>query len=417
MFLDEVPLSMLFLFCLLLLLSAFFSSAETAYSSANKIRLKSYADEGRKGAARALKITENFDQTLSTILVGNNLVNIAAATISAQLATEIFGASRGVFISTFVVTILVLIFGEILPKSLAKEFAEPLSLKFSWIIVVLVTISYPVTWGFIQLRKLVALLFRRKDVSPSITEEEIKVMVDLSEEEGVIDEKEKELVHRSLDFNDIDVREVLTPRTNMVAVALDEDIEEIKQVFFKERFSRIPVYDNSIDNIVGILSERDFLTELIRNKDVNIKGLLRKPLFVVESMKISALLPELQKNKVHMAIVLDEYGGTAGIITLEDILEELVGDIWDEHDEAIKLVKQLDSSTYLFYADYSIDDFARLAKVELPDTSYQTLGGWLVEEFQRIPAVGEEFEYENLTMQIADAGDRRIRKVKVKVHS
>lgn len=417
MFLDEVPLSMLFLFCLLLLLSAFFSSAETAYSSANKIRLKSYADEGRKGAARALKITENFDQTLSTILVGNNLVNIAAATISAQLATEIFGASRGVFISTFVVTILVLIFGEILPKSLAKEFAEPLSLKFSWIIVVLVTISYPVTWGFIQLRKLVALLFRRKDVSPSITEEEIKVMVDLSEEEGVIDEKEKELVHRSLDFNDIDVREVLTPRTNMVAVALDEDIEEIKQVFFRERFSRIPVYDNSIDNIVGILSERDFLTELIRNKDVNIKGLLRKPLFVVESMKISALLPELQKNKVHMSIVLDEYGGTAGIITLEDILEELVGDIWDEHDEAIKLVKQLDSSTYLFYADYSIDDFARLAKVELPDTSYQTLGGWLVEEFQRIPAVGEEFEYENLTMQIADAGDRRIRKVKVKVHS
>jgi len=416
-FLDEVPLSMLFLFCLLLLLSAFFSSAETAYSSANKIRLKSYADEGRKGAARALKITENFDQTLSTILVGNNLVNIAAATISAQLATEIFGASRGVFISTFVVTILVLIFGEILPKSLAKEFAEPLSLKFSWIIVVLVTISYPVTWGFIQLRKLVALLFRRKDVSPSITEEEIKVMVDLSEEEGVIDEKEKELVHRSLDFNDIDVREVLTPRTNMVAVALDEDIEEIKQVFFRERFSRIPVYDNSIDNIVGILSERDFLTELIRNKDVNIKGLLRKPLFVVESMKISALLPELQKNKVHMSIVLDEYGGTAGIITLEDILEELVGDIWDEHDEAIKLVKQLDSSTYLFYADYSIDDFARLAKVELPDTSYQTLGGWLVEEFQRIPAVGEEFEYENLTMQIADAGDRRIRKVKVKVHS
>ncbi|HHY21837.1 MAG TPA: CBS domain-containing protein, partial [Bacilli bacterium] len=174
---------------------------------------------------------------------------------------------------------------------------------------------------------------------------------------------------------------------------------------------------NSIDNIVGILSERDFLTELIRNKDVNIKGLLRKPLFVVESMKISALLPELQKNKVHMSIVLDEYGGTAGIITLEDILEELVGDIWDEHDEAIKLVKQLDSSTYLFYADYSIDDFARLAKVELPDTSYQTLGGWLVEEFQRIPAVGEEFEYENLTMQIADAGDRRIRKVKVKVHS
>lgn len=416
MFLDEVPLRMFFLFCLLLLLSAFFSLAETIYSSANKIRLKSYVEEGKKGAARALKITENFDQTLSTILVGKNLVIIAAATIVAQLATETFGASQGIIISTLVVTILVILFGEVLPKSLAKEFAVPLSIKLSLIIVVLVTISYPVTWVLLQLRKLVARMSRRKDSAPSITEEEIKEMVDLSEEEGVIDEKEKELVHRSLDFNDIDVREVLTPRTNMISIALDEEIEEIKQVFFRERFSRIPVYDNDIDNVVGILSERDFLTALIRNKAVDIKGLLRKPLFVVESMKISALLPELQKNKVHMAIVLDEYGGTAGLITLEDILEELVGDIWDEHDDAIKLVKQLDSSTYLFYADYAIDDFARLAKVDLPETTYHTLGGWLVEEFKRIPTIGEEFEYENLTMQIAEAEDRRIRKIKVKVH-
>lgn len=404
---------MISLFILLLLLSAFFSSAETAYSSANKIRLKSYADEGRRGAKKALHIVEHFDKTLSTILVGNNLVNIAAATISAQLATDIFGPSTGVFISTFVVTILVLIFGEILPKSFAKEYAEPFALRISTVLLFLIMIATPVTWVFLQIKKGMLLLVRNKEQSPSFTEEELKVMVELSEEEGVLNKNEKELVHRSLDFDDILVGEILKPRIDIIAVDINQSIEEIKNIFFQERYSRVPIYDGSIDNIIGILSERDFLTSLIKDEEVDLQKLIRDPLLVVESMKVSALLPELQKHKMHMAIVIDEFGGTSGLITMEDILEEIVGEIWDEHDEKVKLVKQIDTETYLFYAEYSLDDFVRFTNVELPDTSYHTLGGWLVEEFQRIPAKGDEFTYEHITLKVEETENRRIRKVKV----
>lgn len=410
---DDIPLSMISLFILLLLLSAFFSSAETAYSSANKIRLRSYADEGRRGAKKALYIVEHFDKALSTILVGNNLVNIAAATISAQLATNIFGPSTGVFISTFVVTILVLIFGEIMPKSFAKEYAEILALRISTVLLFLITVLTPVTWFFLQLKKGISLLVRNKEQSPSFTEEELKVMVQLSEDEGVLNKNEKELVHRSLDFDDIIVGEILKPRIDIVAIDVNQSAEEIKNIFFQERYSRLPIYDGNIDNIIGILSERDFLTALIKHQEIDLRQLLREPFLVVESMKISSLLPELQKNKVHMAIVIDEFGGTSGLITLEDILEEIVGEIWDEHDEKVKLVKQIDQGTYVFYADYSLDDFARFTQVELPDTSYHTLGGWLVEEFQRIPAEGDEFTYEHLTLKVEEAEHRRIRKVKV----
>ncbi|MCM3759812.1 hemolysin family protein [Alkalihalobacillus oceani] len=413
---DEIPLSMITLFFILLILSAFFSSVETAFSSANKIRLKSYADENRPGAKKALYIIENFDKALSTILVGNNLVNIAAATISAQLATDLFGPSTGVFVSTFVVTILVLIFGEIMPKSFAKEFAEPFSLRVSGILMILITILTPVTWVFLQLRKAVSLLIRNKQATPSITEEELKVMVQMSEDEGVLNENEKELVHRSLDFDDILVGEILKPRMDITAINLNQSAEEIKEIFFRERFSRLPVYDGTIDHIIGILSERDFLTAYIQDSNVDIPSLIREPLLVVESMKISALLPELQKNKIHMAIVIDEFGGTSGLVTLEDILEEIVGEIWDEHDETIKLVKQLDPQTYLFHADYSLDDFARLMNVELPNTSYYTLGGWIVEEFQRIPAKGDQFTYEHLSLHVEETENRRLRLIKVTLH-
>ncbi|WP_100404941.1 hemolysin family protein [Bacillus solitudinis] len=410
---DDIPFSMISLFILLLLLSAFFSSVETAYSSANKIRLKTYLDEGRSGAKKALLISDNFDKALSTILVGNNLVNIAAATISAQLATDLFGPSRGVFISTFVVTILVLIFGEIIPKSLAKEFAETFALRVSAILFLLIQILTPITWLFLQLRRGMSLLIQNKEFYPSMTEDEFKVMLDLGEEEGVLHKHEKELVHRSLDFDDIIVGEILKPRIDIIAFDVSQSIDTIKETFFKERYSRIPVFDGNIDNIIGILSERDFLTALIQEKEIIIEKLLREPLLVVESMKISALLPKLQKDKVHMAIVIDEYGGTAGLITLEDILEEIVGEIWDEHDETIKFVRQLDQETFLVNADYALDDFARLTNVNLPNTSYHTLGGWLVGIFQRIPASGEELHYEHLKLRVVEVEERRIRKVKV----
>lgn len=413
---EEIPQSLILLLVVLLFLSAFFSSAETAFSSANRIRLKSMMEEGNKGAEKALYITDRFDQVLSTILIGNNIVNIAAATISGAVATQLFGPNLGVFISTFVLTVLVLIFGEIIPKSLAKEYAETFTSKISGIMLLLMKIIGPVNWVFLQIKRGVTKLIKKNDASPSVTEEELKMMVELSEEEGVIDETEKELVHRSFDFNDIIVEEVFKPRTNMVALNIEDDPDLIKETFFRERFSRIPIYEGNIDNIIGILSERDFLTAYIKNK-VDIRALLRDPIFVVESMKIHTLLPQLQKEKTHMAIVIDEYGGTSGLITLEDILEELVGEIYDEHDDDIKLFKQVDTSTYLFHADYPLDDFVRFTGVELPDTIHHTISGWLSEEFQRVPKNGEKFSYEHIQLTIHEADERRVHFVMVHTDS
>ncbi len=310
---DDIPLNSIILLAALILMSAFFSSAETAFSSVNKIRLKNFIDEGRRGSKKALYLAENFDNTLSTILVGNNIVNIAAASISATVATELFGGNTGLVISTVVMTILVLIFGEILPKSLAKEHAETYSLAISTILYLLIKLLTPVNFFFVKLKKAVSNLFEKGSDLPSVTEEEIKVILDISEEEGVIDKEERELIHRSMDFDDKLAGEILTHRTDMVAIDINQSIEEIKNIFFEERFSRIPVYRDSIDNIVGILSEKEFFTHLIKYKDVEISELIRDPLFVVESMKISTLLPKLQKEKVHMAIVLDEFGGTSGL--------------------------------------------------------------------------------------------------------
>ncbi|MFC0472536.1 hemolysin family protein [Halalkalibacter kiskunsagensis] len=410
---SDIPLNLVFVLFILLILSAFFSSIETAYSSANKLRLKSYADENRPGGAKALFISQNFDHALSTILIGNNLVNIAAATISAQVATELFGGNTGLLISTIVMTILILIFGEVLPKSFAKENAESLALKVSAILLFLMKLFTPLTWLLVQLKQVMAKFVSKTEVSPSVTEEELKEMFSISQAEGVIEPNEKELLHNTLDFNDIKVVEVLTPRTDLVAIDINMSIEEIIAILVRERFSRLPVFEKSVDNIIGILSERDFLTELVTKKETDIRKLIRKPLFVVETLGIATLLPMLQKNRVHMAVVIDEFGGTSGIVTLEDILEELVGEIWDEHDEKINETNRLGPNEYEFYGDYPLDDFARMVQVELPDSRNHTLGGWLTEEFHYVPKVNEELVYDGIKLIVTEAEDRRIIKVRV----
>ncbi|MBD8067748.1 hemolysin family protein [Bacillus sp. PS06] len=412
----DLPLSTISLLVFLIFLSAFFSATETAFSSVNRIRLKNYSDENRRGSKKALYITENFDKALSTILVGNNIVNIAAASISAKVAGDLVPGNTGLVISTFVMTILILVFGEILPKSFAKENAEAFSLNISGILFFLMKVLAPVTYLFVLLKVAASKLIKQKDDSPSVTEEELKVMIDLSEEEGVIDNQEKELVHRSLDFNDILVGEILTPRIDMVAVEVSQSIDEIRDMFLEERYSRVPVYEDNIDNIIGVLSEREFLSNLVQNKEISIRDLIRDPFFVVRSMKISTLLPELQKAKTHMAIVIDEFGGTSGLITLEDILEEIVGEIWDEHDEKVKNINQIDESTYEFNAELSLDDFVKLVDINEPDTSYYTLGGWISESLERIPKVGEHFAYENVEITVLEVENRRIRKVGVKIN-
>lgn len=414
--LAEVPIGLIITLGVLILLSAFFSSAETAFSSVNKIRLRNYLSEGRSGSKNALFISENFDDALSTILVGNNIVNIAAASISAKVATDIFGPSTGLIISTFGMTILILIFGEILPKSLAKENAETYSLKISGILLLLIKLLTPVNFLFSKLKNFVTnAISKDGEATPSITEEEIKVMVDISQEEGVINKDERELVHRSLEFNEIHVGEVLTHRMDMITIEVNQPLEEIKQIFLEERFSRIPVYEENIDNIVGFLSEREFFAELIQHNDVNVRELLRQPMFVVKSMRVATLLPELQRTKSHMAIVVDEFGGTSGLITLEDILEELVGEIWDEHDEKVMIMTKLDESTYEFEAQYDLDDFAELFNVPMPETTYHNLGGWIFETLGSIPENGDTFNYESLKIIVKEVENHRIRKIKVQI--
>lgn len=373
-------------------------------------------DENRRGSKKAYYITEHFDKALSTILVGNNIVNIAAASISAGIATQLFPGSTGLLISTIVMTILILIFGEVLPKSFAKENAESFSLAVAGILFLLMKVLTPVTYLFILLKKGASRLIKTKNDSPAVTEEEIKVMIDLSEEEGVIDNKEKELVHRSLDFNDILVGEILTPRIDMIAVEVNHPVEDILAMFLEERYSRVPVYEDNIDNIIGILSEREFLSSLVQKKEIIVRELVRDPFFVVESMKISMLLPELQKSKTHMAIVVDEFGGTSGLITLEDILEEIVGEIWDEHDEKIKSFTKLDETTYEFNAEIPLDEFIKVMDVEEPESTYHTLGGWIFESIERVPSNGEQFDYVNLTLTVTKVENRRIRKVLVKIN-
>ncbi|WP_102029211.1 hemolysin family protein [Salirhabdus sp. Marseille-P4669] len=412
---DEIPLNTIILLVSLILLSAFFSSAETAFSSVNKIRLQNFVEEGRKGSKRALYIAENFDKTLTTILIGNNIVNTATASISAALATQLFGGNLALVISTVLVTILILIFGEILPKSLAKENAESYSLAISGILFYLIKLFTPFNYFFIKLKALVNKYFAKGDDLPSVTEDEIKVMINISEQEGVIDKDEWRLIHRSMNFDDTITGEVLTPRIDMVAIDVNDTLDSVKKVFFDERFSRIPVYEDSIDNIIGILSEKEFFVHLIKYNNANIRELLREPMFVVESMKISDLLPQLQKEKVHMAIVLDEYGGTAGLITLEDVLEELVGEIWDEQDEKITSMKQINDHVYKFDAQYPLDDFAYMMGVKEPESSYHTLGGWVIENFGIIPSKDDFFLYKNLKISVEEVINRRVTKVKAEI--
>ena len=408
----DIPLNLMLVLFFLLILSAFFSSIETAYSSANKLRLKSYADENRPGGVKALFILQNFDHALSTILIGNNLVNVAAATISAQVAVQLFGGNTGLLISTIVMTILILVFGEVLPKSFAKENAETLALRVSAVLVFLMKIFTPLTWLLVKLKQVMTNFISKKEVTPSVTENELKEMFTISQAEGVIELNEKELLHNTLDFNDIKVVEILTPRTDLIAIDVAMSIEDVTEILLRERFSRLPVFEKSIDNIIGVLSERDFLSQLVKKQDIDLRKLARKPMFVVETLGISTLLPWLQKDRVHMAVVIDEFGGTTGIVTLEDILEELVGEIWDEHDEKIKGATKIGSNEFEFLGDFPLDDFARMVQVELPDSRNHTLGGWISEEFHYVPVENEEFIYEGVKLIVKEADARRIVKVR-----
>lgn len=401
---------------ILVLLSAFFSGTETAFTSFNKTRMKTLAQDGSKKAKAVLKIEENYDKFLSAMLIGNNLVNIAATTISTLLFTSFLkgNASLGATVSTAVMTVVILIFGEITPKNLCKDFAENYTMATVGIVRFLMAILTPLTAIFSLWRMLIAKIFK-SDPSLSITEDEIMTMVEEAQHEGGIDEHEGDLIKSAIEFNDLEVAAILTPRVDIVAISLDTAMADILDLFRTSGFSRLPVYRETIDNIIGVIHEKDF-NKLLYDGGTDIAGIVHEVLCITEGMKISKLLREFQEAKTHMAIVVDEYGGTAGIVTLEDVLEGLVGEIWDEHDEVIENIKKLEDDIYIVNCSMSMNDLEEIHS--FPDEVLEdnaTVNGWVLDNLGKIPEVGDHFAFENLSVEVMKVDGRRAAEIRLTI--
>ena len=386
---DNSDLGKIILVVVMMIFSALFSSTETAYSSVNKLRLKNYASQGNKKAARALKLANKFDDVLTAVLIGNNIVNIATSSVSTVIFINIIG-SNGAAVSTVVVTILVLIFCEVLPKSYAKRNAEKLALMFAAPLAFLVVLFKPFV---VMLNGLSSLISKGGDESPSVTEDELKYMIDEIEEQGVIEEQESELVKSALEFDEITVNEILIPRVKIVGVEIGMSLDEIQELFITEMYSRLPVYEKSLDDIVGMITNKAFFKMLI-DGGTDIRDIIQDVTHIADTKLISETMRDMQRSKVHLAVVTDQYGGTKGIVTLEDIIEELVGDIYDEADEIISLMRTISPDKYEVDGDMSISRL--LEQLDLDDdliqTDYTTVGGWVTDVMERIPESGETAE-------------------------
>ncbi len=375
----------------LVIFSAYFSATETAFTSVNRIRIKNLANDGDKKAKEVLDLTEKFDSMLSTILVGNNIVNIAMSAIATVLFMELYPV-YGATIATAVITVIVLIFGEISPKSLAKENPEKFAMFSAPFLKFFMVILAPVNWIFGWWKKLLAKLFNADGVNP-ITEDELLTIVEEAETEGSIDTDQSELIQNAIEFNDLEAWDVLTPRVDIKAIEIDETQDEIAELFLSTGFSRLPVYEDDLDNIVGVLNQKDF-HNYIRGKDTPVSEYVKPVIFVAGSMKIAQLLKRLQTVKTHIAIIVDEYGGTSGLVTMEDIIEELVGEIYDEHDAAAlqDIVQQQDGS-YRVLCGTNIDKMFDYFDVE-EEIDATTVNGWVVLQIDKLPSVGDHFVYE-----------------------
>ena len=392
--------------------SAFFSASETAFSSLNQIRLKSRAEDGDSSAARVLAMAEQYDKLLSTILIGNNIVNIAAASIGTILFTQMLGAERGATVSTIVLTIIVLIFGEVTPKSLAKEMPEKVATAVSPFLVLLLALMTPLTWLFTQWKKLLG-HFVHSGEADTITEGELMTMVSEAENDGELTDRESELIRSAIEFDDVEMEEILTPRVDVVAVEDDIPLEELAQTFAESGYSRLPVYHGTIDNIIGVVHEKDFYIARLK-KATKIDDLVVPTLYTTGSTQISQLLRTLREQHHHLAVVVDEYGGTEGIITLEDILEELVGEIWDEHDEVTEDFRKQSDGSWLVSGSASVDDlYEELDLPEEEDIDSNTVNGLVQEKTCHLPKVGDRFtlgEYDGVVTRTAK---RRVTEVRL----
>lgn len=401
---------------LLILCSSFFSCIETAFSCVSTARLKNEESKGSKKAKNALFITENFDKALTTILIGNNVVNLGCSSLATVLCMNIF-QNFAAAISTGLTTILVLTFGEIIPKCIGKEKSEAVALNTAIILKGLMIVLTPLSFLFIAIKTGALKLLNIRNDSPTVTEDELKYIIEHSENEGVLEEEESEMVQSALEFDEKSAFEVLTPRVDMLALDIDDDFETNKNKILTERYSRVPVYKENLDNILGILYTRDYLEELIDGKTPDIKLLINDAFFTYKSRKLSALMNDLRKNQVNMAIVTDEYGGTLGIVTMEDLIEEIVGEIYDEDEDIEKEYTKLRENCYFVSGDLEFDQLLELTDREDfdNDTESHTVGGFIFEHMGRIPKEGDKFEIDGLSFEVYKVEERRIISAIVKV--
>ena len=412
----NIPLTIAIM-VILIIMSGYFSATETAFTSFNKTKFKTLAEKGDKRARLVLKLSDRYDRLLSTILIGNNIVNIGVSSLGTVLFLEIISdKSLAPTISTVVITVAVLIFGEITPKNLAKEHPEAFVKFSSPIIQFLVWVFMPFNIIFSGWKKLVSLIFKSKNDN-KMSQEELLMLVDEVEQEGSINEDEGDLLRNVIEFTDLKAEDILTHRVDLEAISIDTPKEEIAETFSNTRFSRLVVYEDTIDNIVGVIHQKDFYVGSGIYKR-SIKEIITPPLFIHKSEKISDLLKHLQKEKSHIAIVIDEYGGTLGIVTMEDILEELVGEIWDEHDEVVEDVEKLEreENAYMVDGTMNFDDFCEEFSVKSDDeTDSISVGGWIMEQLGRIPSRGDRFDYDNIHVIVTETDSHRVVKAKVLV--
>lgn len=393
------------------ILSAYFSATETAFSSLNKTRLKVMAEKGNKRAKLAYDLAENYDKLISTILIGNNIVNIAVSSIATLLFVALLG-NIGATVSTIAVTVVILIFGEITPKSIAKDYPEKFAMFSAPVINLLIYIFTPLNFLFSQWKKLVGKLFKPNG-DTKMSQEELLLLLEEVEQEGGLDENEGELLRNAVEFGDLEAKDILTHRVDLEAVSLDATKEEIARAFAESRFSRLLVYEGSIDKIVGVIHQKDFYRGSgITGEDVS--QIMAPPVFIHQTEKVDDLLQLLQSTKAHIAVVIDEYGGTLGIVTMEDILEELVGEIWDEHDEVEEPFRLLDENTYIVDCTVTLNDFCNYFDVEC-DSESISLGGWIMEQMECIPRQGDQFHYKHLTITVTKTDGHRVESATVTV--
>ena len=399
--------------------SNFFSSSEMAYSACNRVRLENASDDGSKRAAAAVKIVERFDDTLSTILIGNNLVNIAASSLGSLAVMALLGDGYA-WVSTVVITTLVIIFGETIPKIVAKNSANRIALRHAYFIRILSVLFKPLIMLVVGLIRLICLPLKgeRTDASDDDAVEELSSIIETAEDESVLDEDRSELVQAAIDFSDVMASEVMTARVDMLALDIEDDWDELLKTIDESPYSRLPVYEDGVDNIIGVLYLNHFLKALAGDEKPDIRSLLMPVCYVYKTMKLPAVLSELRRAKQHLAVVVDEYGGTLGVLSMEDVLEQLVGEIWDETDEVEEEIVERPDGRFELDGDMVISDFIELMELNEEDFDFEsdTVGGWTIEMFGSFPKVGDSFEYENFTVTVLQMDGLRVEKILVQVH-